>query len=143
MLTTEQAETDKFAPRLYNIYPRSRFGLPPPAYRDSTEDTSQLELDLELQTATALTPNPRKRKSEPAVAFEVPMSFDGIDEAVEEQARKAYLKGQGSKRRKSEGGEDSKRKTGRRSIAGSICEGCGSSKQRVWRKGPGGKSTRE
>lgn len=107
------------------------------------DDTAQIELDLEEPSAAAAAPNPRKRKSEPAVAFEVPMSFDGIDEAVEQQARKALLKGQaGSKRRKSEGGEETKRKVGKRSVAGSICEGCGSAKFRVWRKGPGGKATR-
>jgi hypothetical protein len=106
------------------------------------DDTTQLELDLEEPSATAAAPNPRKRKAEPAVAFEVPMSFDGIDEAVEEQARKSLLKGQGGgKRRKSEGGEETKRKVGKRSVAGSICEGCGSAKFRVWRKGPGGKAT--
>lgn len=116
------ATTDKWAPRPYII---------------STKALGNRENDYEDQLPTYAPESPPKKGTkkalEPEVTFEMPVSLDQLDEMVAENA----LKGKKGK------GEDGRKGKGRRWVPGTICQGCGLSNKRVWRSGPGGKSTRE
>lgn len=151
-----EALSDKWAPRPYTITTKSLYTRSPPP-----------DDGPELAYANPYSPEKpaKKRKSnanEPAVAFEMPVSLDALDERVEEGAKFAVGRRRGRpsgdkaprksgagrppKSRASvggENGEEGSKKLGSRSKAGAICEGCASTSVKVWRKGPGGKGTCE
>jgi hypothetical protein len=151
-----EALSDKWAPRPYTITTKSLYTRSPPPH-DGPEVAYVNPYSPEKPA--------KKRKSnanEPAVAFEMPVSLDALDERVEEGAKFAVGRRRGRpsgdkaprksgagrppKSRASvggENGEEGSKKLGSRSKAGAICEGCASTTVKVWRKGPGGKGTCE
>jgi hypothetical protein len=98
---------------------------------------------------------PRKRKAlEPEVTFEMPVSFDELDELVEEGAHLVGSKrGRGGAKARGRARGNGRKVDGRSTRVfvtpcrvGFPCEGCGTmgtSKNKVWRRGPGGRGTCE
>jgi hypothetical protein len=128
------ATSDKWAPRPYPISTKPLYLASPPSHIIALPDNQ---------------PKTKKRgEKENEVEFEMPVSLDQLDERVEEGAKKAVgkkvgkLKGRASTG-KVEGIDTLGRRHGRRSVAGRVCEGCGSGKLKVWRRGPGGTGTCE
>jgi len=116
-----EATTDKWGPRPYPISTKALYN------RDGEYDGQPIQL-------SPVTPKKgNKRAVEPDVTFELPVSLDQLDEMVAENA----LKGKKGK------GMDGRKRTGKRWVAGTVCEGCGRGDKRVWRSGPGGPRTRE
>ena len=114
-----EATTDKWGPRAYPISTKALYN------RDG-------EYDGQPITLSPVAPKRgNKRVAEPDVTFELPVSLDQLDEMVAENA----LKGKKGK------GMDGRKRTGKRWVAGTVCEGCGRGDKRVWRSGPGGTRT--
>jgi hypothetical protein len=116
------ATTDKWAPKPYHISTKAL------GNRENDYDDQVIPLASETQPKKG-----NKKALEPEVTFEMPVSLDQLDEMVAENA----LKGKRGK------GEDGRKGKGRRWVPGTICQGCGLANKRVWRSGPGGKSTCE
>lgn len=91
-----------------------------------------------------IAPPPKKRKEvEPAVTFEMPVSFDALDERLEEGVFATGRRGRASGRgrgggRRLDGQPKKHRGAGRTDVP---CEGCGLEGLKVWRRGPGGATT--
>lgn len=116
-----EATSDKWGPRPYPISTKALYN------RDGEYDGQPISLSP-VQPKRG-----NKRAVEPDVTFELPVSLDQLDEVVAENARKGK-KGKGM---------DGRKRSGKRWIAGTVCEGCGKGDQRVWRSGPGGPRTCE
>ncbi|KAK4686268.1 hypothetical protein P7C73_g3863, partial [Tremellales sp. Uapishka_1] len=103
----QEATADRFAPRPYVLSTKYQSAPSPPP-----ED---------------LAPQPKKRRvEEPTVTFEMPMSFDELDQNVEKSALGKVAK---------------TKRVGKRGRDGRTCEGCAGTMLKVWRRGPGGKGT--
>lgn len=116
-----EATTDKWGPRAYPISTKALYN------RDGDYDGQPITL------SPVAPKRGNKRVAEPDVTFELPVSLDQLDEMVAENA----LKGKKGK------GMDGRKRTGKRWVAGTVCEGCGRGDKRVWRSGPGGTRTRK
>jgi len=116
-----EATTDKWGPRPYPISTKAQYN------RDGDYDGQPITL------SPVAPKRGNKRVAEPDVTFELPVSLDQLDEMVAENA----LKGKKGK------GMDGRKRTGKRWVAGTVCEGCGRGDKRVWRSGPGGTRTRK
>ena len=123
-----EATSDKWALRPYPI---------------STKPTDETDLPLPAPTPSSpeMSKKKRRKEEEPEVTFEMPVSLDALAERVAEGARKGLgKKGRG----RGVGTDENGRRThAKRSLPGRICEGCGKEGRKVWRRGPGGKGTRE
>jgi len=115
-----EATNDKWGPRAYPISTKALYN------RDGDYDGQPISLE------SVAPKRGNKRAVEPDVTFEIPVSLDQLDEMVAENA----LKGKKGK------GMDGRKRTGKRWVAGTVCEGCGRGDKRVWRSGPGGPRTR-
>jgi len=92
-------------------------------------------------------PKRKRGQAEEEVMFEMPVSLDMLDERVEAGAKKSVNRRVGKlkldkARRINADGKLGKR-FGKRYKIGTICEGCAGEGLKVWRRGPGGKGTRE
>lgn len=149
------ALSDKWAPRPYPITTKPLYN---PAEEDSTMDQPEMP-DFEF-----LEPSKGKKRKkdeqEEVFAYEMPVSLDALDELVEEGAarltggRRGRGRGGGMRGGRSARANDGpsveidengnvRRRYGKRSKPGAVCEGCAGQGLRVWRRGPGGKGTRE
>ena len=123
------AAADRWAPRPYPISTKPLYlTSPPPEGEEIYEEE--------------VAPPPKKRRNEveEEVMFEMPVSLDQLDERVELGAQKAVNR-KVSKLKKPP--NPNQKKYGSRSVAGKICEGCGRSDLKVWRRGPTGNGTCE
>ena len=118
-----------------------------PLYLTSPPPEGEGEGELEEEE---IVPQPKRKRgqAEEEVMFEMPVSLDMLDERVEAGAKKSVNRRVG----KLKLGKLKEPKltlsgrvknVGKRSKPGMVCEGCARTDQKVWRKGPGGKGTRE
>jgi len=136
----KDALSDRWAPRKYPMSTR-------PLYLTSPPPEGEGEGELEEEE---IVPQPKRKRgqAEEEVMFEMPVSLDMLDERVEAGAKKSVNRRVG----KLKLGKLKEPKltlsgrvknVGKRSKPGMVCEGCARTDQKVWRKGPGGKGTRE
>ncbi|WWC58464.1 uncharacterized protein I303_101006 [Kwoniella dejecticola CBS 10117] len=140
------ATTDKWAPR---PYPISTKPLYQPDENDYDDEDTMRAREIEFSPP----PNKKTKKGEEsAVTFEVPVSYDLLDEKVAEGVKNDLLNVRGAGRigrkytkRASTGADGDKPKRvgikGKRGVQNGICEGCGMENVKVWRRGPTGRGT--
>lgn len=90
------------------------------------------------EDAPDILPLHKRKTLEPEVDFEMPVSFDALDEQVEEGAHRVSKRGRGTGRTRGRGERKSLQKPIR---IGFPCEGCGvvgTEGNTVWRRGPDG-----
>lgn len=131
---------DKWAPRPYHMTTRPLYAREPSPEEDE-EGTAepQRRVELELSPSPDLEGHTKRRKKEVSdVTFEMPVSLDALDERVEAGAARGLKRPRGGRGR----GVPIVRKFPR-GTAGAQCEGCAKFGLKVWRRGPGGRGTRE
>ncbi|WWC66517.1 uncharacterized protein I206_100420 [Kwoniella pini CBS 10737] len=140
------ATADKWAPRPYPISTK-------PLYQADENDNDEEEMIRAPEIEFSPPPNKKSKKGEEsAVTFEVPVSYDRLDEKVAEGVKNSVLNARGGRsgrkytKRAStggDGGDKPKRQgnKGKRGVQNGICEGCGMENIKVWRRGPTGRST--
>lgn len=132
--------SDKWAPRPYHMTTRPLYARDASPEDEDDELPRQQVVELELTPPPDLEGHKRKRKEAVSdVTFEMPVSLDALDERVEAGAARGL-----SKRGRSRGrGAAPLVRKFPRGTAGALCEGCARRGLKVWRRGPGGRGTRE
>ena len=128
-----EATSDRWVPRSYPLSTK-------PLY---STDGADLALPLPITAFADLEGSKKRRRNEiePEVTFEMPVSLDALDERVAEGAMREMSKG---KRGRGKGNaDDGRKRSTKRIVPGRVCEGCAGHGLKVWRRGPGGKGTRE
>ncbi|WWC86348.1 uncharacterized protein L201_001221 [Kwoniella dendrophila CBS 6074] len=145
------ATTDRWAARSYPISTK-------PLYLPNNDDNDEEEYDGPREIEFSPPPfdhnNNRKSKNqESQVTFELPVSYDLLDERVEQGVKNNLLnikkrggskpghKSNSIKNQEPPPQDDGKKRYGKRGFSKGICEGCGKENIKVWRKGPTGKGT--
>ncbi|WVW82399.1 hypothetical protein I302_104406 [Kwoniella bestiolae CBS 10118] len=142
-----EATSDKWAARPYPISTK-------PLYLPGGEDNQDEEGEMQGREIELSPPpnNKKKKGEEEKITFELPVSYDLLDEQVERGVRRELLNPKGRRgRRKSLGlgragggneeGLGEKKVREKRGVQNGVCEGCGRVGIKVWRRGPGGRGT--
>ncbi|WVQ62102.1 uncharacterized protein L199_000240 [Kwoniella botswanensis] len=143
-----EATSDKWAPRPYPITTK-------PLYLPGGEDDDGEEQEYGREIEFSPPPANKKRKGaageEEKITFELPVSYELLDERLEQGLKRDMLNPRNKRGRKSmnksatEGGEgegkETKKSKKKRGTESGICEGCGKEGIKVWRRGPGGRGT--
>ncbi|OCF55370.1 hypothetical protein L486_06853 [Kwoniella mangroviensis CBS 10435] len=143
-----EATSDKWAARPYPITTK-------PLYLPGGEDDDGEEQEHGREIEFSPPPASKKRKGaageEEKITFELPVSYDLLDERLEQGLKRDMLNPRNKRGRKSmnksatergeEEGKETKKRKNKRGTESGICEGCGREGIKVWRRGPGGRGT--
>ncbi|WRT64243.1 uncharacterized protein IL334_001174 [Kwoniella shivajii] len=142
------ATTDKWAPRPYPMSTKPLFVTNDDENDDGNENGDDVRLEIEFSPEPNNGKSNKKKGGDSKVTFEMPVSYDKLDEKIEQGVLQNLNKRKYTRSKKNDKDGDGnvevkekKKKKGKRGTQHGICEGCGKENIKVWRRGPTGRGT--